>query len=67
MHCAAMCPRKAIHFDAVPSYEEYIDTPEDTVLQLITMRRSIRRFKPEAPERDDLAWALDMAQWAPSA
>lgn len=67
MHCAAMCPQKAIHFDAVLSYEEYIDTPEDTVLQLITMRRSIRRFKPEAPERDDLAWALDMAQWAPSA
>lgn len=67
MHCAAMCPRKAIHFDSVPAYEEYIDTPEDAVLRLVTMRRSIRRFKPEAPDKEDLAWALDMAQWAPSA
>lgn len=67
MHCAAMCPQKAIHFDAVPAYEEYIDTPEDVVLKLITMRRSIRRFKPEAPDKEDLQWALDMAQWAPSA
>lgn len=67
MHCTAMCPQKAVHFDAVPAYEEYIDTPEDAVLKLITMRRSIRRFKPEAPDKEDLQWALDMAQWAPSA
>lgn len=67
MHCAAACPTKAIHFEKVPAYEEYMDMPEDEFLRLVTMRRSIRRFKNEAPEKDDIAWALDMSQWAPSA
>lgn len=67
MHCAAACPKKAIHFETVPVYEEYRDTPEDGCLRLVTMRRSIRRFQAETPEKDDIAWALDMSQWAPSA
>lgn len=67
MHCTAACPQKAVHFEAVPAYEEYMDTPEDELLRLVTTRRSIRRFKPEPPDKEDLAWALDMSQWSPSA
>jgi len=66
MHCAAVCPQKAIHFAHIPAYAEYPETPEDETLQLILSRRSIRHFKKEAPEADDIAWALDLAQWAPS-
>lgn len=66
MHCTAACPTQAIHFDFVPTYEEYPDMPEDEFLRLIMTRRSIRNFKDEAPEKEDIAWALDMAQWAPS-
>ncbi|MBP3654569.1 MAG: nitroreductase family protein [Oscillospiraceae bacterium] len=66
MHCAAVCPRKAIHFEHVPAYAEYPETPEDETLKLIMTRRSVRHFKPDAPEADDITWALDMAQWAPS-
>ena len=40
--------------------------PEDEILRLIMTRRSVRHFKPEAPEKEDITWALDMAQWAPS-
>jgi len=66
MHCAAACPKKAIHFDFVPTYEEYPEMPEDETLQLILTRRSNRHFQEEPPDPEDLAWALDMAQWAPS-
>ncbi len=66
MHCSAVCSQKAIHFDFVPTYEEYPDTPEDDTLQLIMTRRSNRHFRTDTPHQDDLAWALDMAQWAPS-
>ena len=66
MHCSAACPQKAIHFAHVPAFAEYPDTPEDETLKLIMTRRSIRRFKAAAPEAEDIAWALDIAQWAPS-
>ena len=66
MHCTAACPKQAIHFEHVPAYAEYPDTPEDETIRLIMSRRSVRHFKPEAPEADDIAWALDLAQWAPS-
>lgn len=67
MHCAAACAGQAIHFDFVPPYAEYPDMPEDDTLKLILTRRSNRHFKAEAPERDDIQWALNMSQWAPSA
>ena len=66
MHCSAACPQKAIHFAHVPAFAEYPDTPEDETLKLIMTRRSIRRCKAAAPEAEDIAWALDIAQWAPS-
>ena len=66
MHCSSACPQKAIHFAHIPAYAEYPETPEDETLKLIMTRRSVRHFKPEAPDADDIAWALDIAQWAPS-
>ena len=67
MHCAAVCPRQAIHFEEVPAYEEYPYEPEDDTLKLIMTRRSNRNFRDETPPEEDIAWALDMAQWCPSA
>lgn len=66
MHCAAVCPKQAIHFDFVPAYEEYLELPDDAFLRRIITRRSVRHFLPDAPNREDIAWALDMVQWAPS-
>lgn len=66
MHCAAVCPQKAIHFEHIPVYAEYPETPEDPTLKLIMTRRSVRHFKPAAPEKEDIAYALEIAQWAPS-
>lgn len=66
MHCSAVCPQKAIHFEHIPAYAEYPEIPEDDTLKLIMMRRSVRHFKKEAPNADDITWALDLAQWAPS-
>ncbi len=66
MHCAAACPKKAIHFSHVPAYEEYPEMPEDETLRLIMTRRSNRHYKKVAPPAEDINWALDLAQWAPS-
>lgn len=40
--------------------------PEDETLRLIMTRRSNRHYKKEAPPVEDINWALDLAQWAPS-
>ncbi len=66
MHCAAACPTRAIHFAHVPGYAEYPDTPENETLKLLMSRRSVRHFKDETPEIDDIQWALDISQYAPS-
>ena len=66
MHCSSTCPMKAIHFEHIPPYAEYPDTPEDDTLKLIMTRRSVRHFKEEAANPEDITWALDIAQWAPS-
>ena len=34
MHCSSACPQKAIHFEHIPAYAEYPETPEDETLKL---------------------------------
>ena len=42
-------------------------TDPNSLLEFLKSRRSIRRFKPEAPPRDLVLRAIDVARYAPSA
>lgn len=65
-HCTAVCHGHALSFDHVPLYEQQPMEPENPVFKRIMTRRSVRYFKPEAPNQEDIQWALDLSQWAPS-
>lgn len=63
MQCVAVCPRKAVRFNG----EEAIAPPcEDPLERLIMSRRSIRKFRPEAPDRELIRWAVARSAYAPS-
>ncbi len=66
MHCTAACRPRAISFGEIAPFEQYPFKPEDKLIKRIMSRRSIRHFKPENPDMEDITWALDIAQWAPS-
>lgn len=66
MHCAAICPMQAVGFDGIPNEELYIPTPETELEQIVKTRRSVRHFRRELPPWEDIKWALDTAEWAPS-
>ena len=63
LQCAAACPRQAILADGAPAV---IPRPEDDTEALIMSRRSVRHFKPDAPPRELITWALQRAGYAPS-
>ena len=66
MHCAAICPRQAVGFEGLNSEDLYRPEPEDPVERLICRRRSVRKFKDTLPDKADVQWALDRAEYAPS-
>lgn len=61
--CAAACPRQAVLFDGS---SPVVPAPEDPLEKLVMSRRSVRRFKAEAPNRELIEWALRRACYAPS-
>ena len=61
--CAAVCPRQAVLRNGQPAV---VEAPEDPLEKLVMSRRSVRHFKPEAPDRDLIRWALQRAGYAPS-
>lgn len=63
LQCAAACPRRAIRRNGQAPYES---VPEDALERLIMTRRSVRHFKPEAPDKALIQWALQRAGYAPS-
>ncbi len=63
LQCAAVCPRQAVIADGKPAVEP---RPEDPLEVLVMSRRSVRHFKPEAPDRELIEWALQRAGYAPS-
>ena len=63
LQCAAVCPRQAILADGLPAVTE---RPADPVEALVMTRRSVRHFKPDAPDRALIEWALQRAGYAPS-
>lgn len=66
-HCTAACPTGAISHDELGS-ETALPLPDnDSLLAKIQRRRSIRHFKPDAPDRAVIQGALDGAAYAPSA
>ena len=64
LHCAAACPANAIE-DA--EQEVYAPAAENSLFAKFQRRRSIRRFKPDTPDRALIQTALDGAAYAPSA
>lgn len=63
LHCAAICPQDAVLNNGGRAT---VAEPFDTVEALVMSRRSVRRYKPEPPDRKTLQWALDRAGHAPS-
>lgn len=61
-HCVAACPKQAVTLDGRGA----ASVPEDELERAILSRRSIRRFRDEAPPRELVQHALDVAQYAPS-
>lgn len=62
-HCAAICPKQAIEQQGTPLYPP---APEGELETLVTMRRSVRHFKQEPPERQVITRALELSAWAPA-
>ncbi|MBR2717044.1 MAG: nitroreductase family protein, partial [Oscillospiraceae bacterium] len=63
LQCAAVCPRQAVLFGGRAAVTA---VPEDPLEKLVMSRRSVRHFKPEAPDRELIRWAIQRAGYAPS-
>ena len=63
LQCAAICPKNAVLANGA---EATRPRPESDLEALILSRRSVRKFKDEAPDRDLLLWALNASAYAPS-
>jgi len=63
MQCAAVCPRQAVLNGGRPAV---IEPPTDPIELAVVSRRSVRRFRPEPPDRAVIEWALQRAGYAPS-
>ena len=61
-HCQCICPAGAIR----PEGSLHTLRPETELEELIMSRRSIRRYRPDTPERAVIEDVLNKAQWAPS-
>lgn len=71
-HCVAICPydalsHKYVLIDESPLIEEDRVISEAQVRQLLRARRSIRRFKQMAVEKEKLEGLIDIARYAPNA
>ena len=66
MHCAAICPRQAVRFPGLSDEMLYQDCPAEGLEPIVRKRRSVRTFQSRLPQREDIQWALDTAEYAPS-
>jgi len=71
-HCVAVCPHgalshEAIPFEACPSIDKDLILHEQQAVQFLRSRRSIRFFKPDAPDKATLKRLIEIARYAPSA
>lgn len=63
-HCAATCPTRALSLAL--EGESFCPTPENPTEALLLSRRSVRHFREDAPPREVIQRALDLAEYAPS-
>ena len=61
-HCIAVCPSAAIQLNG----QGPVVAPSDTLERILMERRSIRKFLPTPPPKEDIIRALDIAEYAPS-
>lgn len=70
-HCVAACPHGALNHSRIPA-EGCLPIQDDQVIthdqavQFLRSRRSIRRFKDRAVERDKISRLIEIARYAPS-
>jgi len=70
-HCVSICPTGAISHssmnpDQCPSADYKMIPGPDQFEHILRLRRSIRRFKRKAPEKETIERLLTMARYAPS-
>lgn len=63
LQCAAICPQDAVRNNGERAT---VPAPYDTLEDLVMSRRSVRRYKPEPPDKSLLQRALDRGCYAPS-
>jgi nitroreductase/NAD-dependent dihydropyrimidine dehydrogenase PreA subunit len=70
-HCVAACPSSAISLNGVSGEQlEAAPTKPPTFAELsglVKSRRSIRSYKPETIDTDELARLFDLIRWVPTA
>ncbi len=71
MHCASICPVKAISFEDISSGQKMADNPTSASYNelkgLISSNRSIRNFSEQPVPLDEIRDILKVADFAPSA
>jgi len=72
-HCLAVCPRDAIRWtdaDAPPEAAAIEQPPflcgYEALLPFLQAKRSVRRYRPQAPDREEVEAVLQAMRWAPS-
>lgn len=72
-HCLAVCPRDAILWEdaETPPAPAGIERPEsfcgyDVLLPFLQSKRSVRRYRPTQPGREQIEAVLEAMRWAPS-
>ncbi len=71
-HCVAVCPKGAVHHEALPLEEsplldQTLAVSVPALNQLLKGRRSVREFREEPVPEELVREAIDAARWAPSA
>ncbi|MBN2402305.1 MAG: nitroreductase family protein [Spirochaetes bacterium] len=71
-HCVAVCPHDALSHKYVPIKESplidgKLSINESQAVQFLRSRRSIRRFKDKAVEKEKIQQLIEIARYAPTA
>lgn len=71
-HCMAICPEGAISAAEVAEDGQFAPRPEgvvspDQLLDLLRVRRTVRRYRPDPVSREDLERLLEATRWVPTA
>jgi nitroreductase/NAD-dependent dihydropyrimidine dehydrogenase PreA subunit len=65
-HCVAVCPRGAIRVEGAASTAPALEAAPGSFENLVLMRRSVRRYKPEELSREHIGRLLELVRFAPT-